>query len=158
VAEADRVDGPVYCRILRGAVPRLSTRRLKLGQMRVLSGGSDVLVVTAGITTEEALRARGALDRQACRCGTCTSTHKTFDAAQIVDHAASVRHASSRWRTTSSPAGSGARWPKRWPRPGWRSGSCGWASGHLCAWRLAALPDAPLLGSMRWPWSGRWSD
>jgi transketolase len=93
VAEADRVDGPVYCRILRGAVPRLFDTPLRLGQMRVLSEGSDVLVVTAGITTEEALRARGALGQAGVSVRHLhLTTHKPFDAAQIVDHAASVRH------------------------------------------------------------------
>lgn len=93
VAEADTVDGPVYCRILRGSVPRLFDTPLRTGQMRVLSEGSDVLVVTAGITTEEALRARGALDRAGVSVRHLhLSTHKPFDAAQIVDHAASVQH------------------------------------------------------------------
>jgi transketolase len=93
VAEADTVDGPVYCRILRGAVPRLFDTPLKIGRMRVLAEGSDVLVVTAGITTEEALRARGALNRAGVSVRHLhLSTHKPFDARQIVDHAASVRH------------------------------------------------------------------
>ncbi|WP_103255498.1 transketolase family protein [Tabrizicola aquatica] len=93
VAEADTVDGPVYCRILRGAVPRLFTEPLKIGRMRVLSEGDDVLVVTAGITTEEAIRARGALARAGVSVRHLhLNTLKPFDAAQIVDHAASVRH------------------------------------------------------------------
>ncbi|MCC5954632.1 MAG: transketolase [Natronohydrobacter sp.] len=93
VAEADTVDGPVYCRILRGSVPRLFDTPLRIGQMRVLAEGSDVLVVTAGITTEEALRARAALsDAGVSVRHLHLNTHKPFDAAQIVDHAASVRH------------------------------------------------------------------
>lgn len=93
VAEADTVDGPVYCRILRGSVPRLFSEPLKIGRMRVLSEGDDVLVVTAGITTEEAIRARGALARAGVSVRHLhLNTLKPFDAAQIVDHAASVRH------------------------------------------------------------------
>ena len=93
VAEADRVDGPVYCRILRGSVPRLFDTPLAIGQMRVLSEGSDVLVVTAGIATEEALRARAALSGAGVSIRHLhLSTLKPFDAAQIVEHAASVRH------------------------------------------------------------------
>ena len=93
VAEADAVDGPVYCRILRGAVPRLFDTPLKVGRMRVLAEGTDVLVVTAGIATEEALRARGALGRAGVSVRHLhLTTHKPFDAARIVDHAASVRH------------------------------------------------------------------
>lgn len=93
VAAADSVDGPVYCRILRGSVPRLFHTPLRIGQMRVLSEGTDVLVVTAGITTEEALRARAALSEAGVSVRHLhLNTLKPFDAAQIVDHAASVRH------------------------------------------------------------------
>lgn len=93
VAEADTVDGPVYCRILRGSVPRLFATPMKIGQIRVLAEGSDVLVVTAGIATEEALRARAALAEAGISVRHLhLNTHKPFDAAQIVDHAASVRH------------------------------------------------------------------
>jgi transketolase len=74
-------------------VPRLFDTPLKIGQMRVLSEGEDVLVVTAGITSEEAIRARGALARAGVSVRHLhLNTLKPFDAAQIVDHAASVRH------------------------------------------------------------------
>lgn len=93
VAAADSVDGPVYCRILRGAVPRLFDTPLQIGKMRVLAEGTDVLVVTAGITTEEAIRARTALDRAGVSVRHVhLNTLKPFDAAQIVDHAQSVKH------------------------------------------------------------------
>ncbi|TKW64903.1 MAG: transketolase [Paracoccus denitrificans] len=93
VAAADSVDGPVYCRILRGSVPRIFDTPLEIGKMRVLSEGSDVLVVTAGITTEEAIRARAALDKAGVSVRHLhLNTLKPFDAAQIVDHAASVKH------------------------------------------------------------------
>ena len=93
VAAADSIDGPVYCRVLRGAVPRLFDTPMQVGQMRVLSAGSDVLVITAGITTEEAIRARGALDAAGISVRHLhLNTLKPFDALQILDHAASVRH------------------------------------------------------------------
>jgi transketolase len=92
-ATADSIDGPVYARVLRGAVPRLFDTPIRVGQMRVLAEGSDVLVVTAGITTEEALRARAAL------AGAGVSirhlhlhTIKPFDAGALLDHIASVCH------------------------------------------------------------------
>ena len=58
LAAADAVDGPVYVRMLRGEVPRLfpADEPFKLGVPRVLSEGDDLTVVTAGITTEEAMR------------------------------------------------------------------------------------------------------
>lgn len=92
-AAADSIDGPVWCRVLRGSVPRLFDTPIRVGEMRVLSEGADVLVVTAGITTEEALRARSAL------AGAGVSirhihlhTIKPFDAAQLLDHIGAVRH------------------------------------------------------------------
>ncbi len=56
---AHAIDGPVYIRMLRGEVPRLFPRDepMRLDQVRVLSRGDDVTVITAGITTEEAMRA-----------------------------------------------------------------------------------------------------
>lgn len=90
---ADGIDGPVWCRVLRGSVPRLFDTPIRVGEMRVLSEGSDVLVVTSGITTEEALRARSAL------AGAGVSirhihlhTIKPFDTAQLLDHIGSVKH------------------------------------------------------------------
>ena len=58
---ADSVEGPVYCRVLRGNVPRLFKTPMKIGEIRVLNKGTDILVVTSGISTEEALRARSAI-------------------------------------------------------------------------------------------------
>jgi transketolase len=93
VAEADRVDGPVYCRILRGSVPRLFDTPMQIGRMRVLAEGTDVLVVTAGITTEEAIRARRALDRAGVSVRHLhLNTLKPFDASGILAHAEAVRH------------------------------------------------------------------
>jgi len=58
---ADSVEGPVYCRVLRGNVPRLFKTPMKIGEIRELNKGTDILVVTSGISTEEALRARSAI-------------------------------------------------------------------------------------------------
>lgn len=60
---AHGVDGPVYIRMLRGEVPRLFPREepMQLDRVRVLSEGQDVTVITAGITTEEAMRAAAPL-------------------------------------------------------------------------------------------------
>jgi transketolase len=58
---ADRVDGPVYVRVLRGQVPRLFRTPFVFNKLRTLSKGKDLLVVSSGICTEEALRATPAL-------------------------------------------------------------------------------------------------
>ncbi len=56
---AEAIDGPVYIRMLRGELPRLFAKDdpMRFGQSRQLSDGDDVTVITAGITTEEAMRA-----------------------------------------------------------------------------------------------------
>lgn len=58
---ADSIDGPVYVRILRGQVPRLFSSPFEFNRLRTLSEGDDVLVLTSGICTEEAMRASAAL-------------------------------------------------------------------------------------------------
>ncbi|MHB1102192.1 MAG: transketolase family protein [Devosia sp.] len=54
---ADAIDGPVYVRVLRGEVPRLFSTRFEFNKLRTLSEGDDVLVVSSGVCTEEAMRA-----------------------------------------------------------------------------------------------------
>lgn len=55
------VDGPVYCRVLRGDVPVLFESPLTCEGVRVLSRGLDLCLVSAGVATAEALRAAQAL-------------------------------------------------------------------------------------------------
>ncbi len=63
---ADGVDGPVYIRMLRGEIPRLfpASSPMVLGTSRVLSEGSDLVLLTSGICTEEALRVTNALRKR----------------------------------------------------------------------------------------------
>lgn len=68
---AHAVDGPVYIRMLRGEVPRLFTEPMEFNKARILSmaGNSfddpaDIVVITAGICTEEAMRAVPAMSDQ----------------------------------------------------------------------------------------------
>ncbi|MEP0520259.1 MAG: transketolase C-terminal domain-containing protein [Hyphomicrobiales bacterium] len=90
---ADSIDGPVYCRVLRGSIPRLFDTPIKVGEMRELGSGDDVLVVTSGITTEEALRARGALEGAGVSVRHLhLNTIKPFDEKVMLDHIASVKH------------------------------------------------------------------
>jgi transketolase len=53
----EKIDGPVYVRMLRGEIPRLFDAPMVFGKARVLSEGSDVVVLSSGIMTEEAMRA-----------------------------------------------------------------------------------------------------
>lgn len=58
---AQGIKGPVYVRMLRGEVPRLfpSYSPMKFATVRVLSDGNDICLITTGICTEEAIKARG---------------------------------------------------------------------------------------------------
>jgi len=90
---ADSIDGPVYCRVLRGSVPRLFDTPIKVGEMRELGVGSDVLVITAGIATEEALRARSALEAAGVSIRHLhINTIKPFNDESLLDHIACVKH------------------------------------------------------------------
>ncbi len=91
---AHAVEGPVYIRMLRGEVPRLFPRDepMILGRPRVLSTGDDVLVVTSGIATEEALRAVGPFrDRGVDITHLHVSTLKPFDPASLLEHLGRIR-------------------------------------------------------------------
>lgn len=90
---ADSIDGPVYCRVLRGTMPRLFDTPIEVGKMRELSLGDDVLIVTSGITTEEALRAKSALEGAGLAIRHLhLNTIKPFDDQAMLDHIQSVKH------------------------------------------------------------------
>ncbi|MXW85522.1 MAG: transketolase [Boseongicola sp. SB0667_bin_21] len=92
-AAADSIDGPVWCRVLRGSVPRLFDTPIRVGEIRVLSEGADVLVVTSGICTEEAMRARAAFAKAGLSIRHLhLHTIKPFDAEALLDHVSSVAH------------------------------------------------------------------
>lgn len=90
---ADSIDGPVWCRVLRGNVPRLFSTPIKVGELRVLFEGSDLLVITSGICTEEALRARAALQRAGLSIRHLhIHTIKPINTEALLDHIGSVRY------------------------------------------------------------------
>jgi len=91
---AHAVRGPVYIRMLRGEVPRLFSRDepMALNRARVLSQGEDVTIFTAGITTEEAMRATAALKTRGVSITHLhISTHKPFTDPAIVEAIAAAR-------------------------------------------------------------------
>jgi transketolase len=55
--ELSAVDGPVYCQLPRGSVPRLFTEPFRLGEPRVVTEGSDVLIISTGATSIECMAA-----------------------------------------------------------------------------------------------------
>lgn len=85
---ADSIDGPVYVRILRGQVPRLFSTPFEFNRLRTLSRGEDILVVTSGICTEEALRAVPALEAAGVSVHHLhASTLKPFDREGLLEAA-----------------------------------------------------------------------
>jgi transketolase len=62
---AYNIKGPVYIRMLRGEIPRLFDKNnpMIFGKSRQLSKGDDMVLITTGICTEEAIRATKALKK-----------------------------------------------------------------------------------------------
>jgi transketolase len=84
---AQAVNGPVYIRMLRGVLPRLFPRSapMQLDRVRVLADGSDVALISAGLETEEALRAAAALRSRGVGVRHLhVSTHKPFHDPEIL--------------------------------------------------------------------------
>lgn len=85
---ADSIDGPVYVRILRGEVPRLFSTPFEFNKLRTLSKGDDILVVSCGVCTEEALRATGPLMARSVGIHHLhASTLKPFDRDGLIEAA-----------------------------------------------------------------------
>ena len=92
---AQSMEGPVYVRMLRGEVPRLfvKTEPMRLNQARILSQGDDVTILSAGICTEEALRATVALAAKGVSLRHLhISTHKPFSDLQVLAALESPRY------------------------------------------------------------------
>lgn len=92
---AHSVRGPVYVRMLRGEVPRLfdPAEKMALGRARVLSSGQDITLISAGITTEEAMRATRVLQNRGVAIEHLhISTHKPFDDPTVLEAVARAKH------------------------------------------------------------------
>lgn len=91
---AHGVPGPVYLRMLRGEVPRLFPRSepMVLGQKRLLSRGGDLLVVSSGVCTEEAIGAVAALRHKGVSAAHLhVSTLKPMSGDKLCDFASAAR-------------------------------------------------------------------
>jgi transketolase len=85
--------GPVYMRLLRGAVPVVLEPgyRFEIGKARLLREGTDVGILSTGFMTERALDAADALRRQGISAGVLhVPTIKPFDAEAVAEFAAGV--------------------------------------------------------------------
>ncbi len=84
----EKINGPVYVRMLRGEIPRLfdPAEPMRLGMSRVLSEGNDVVVLSSGIMTEEAMRAVQALQKRGLSIQHMhISTLKPFTDVSVMD-------------------------------------------------------------------------
>ncbi len=91
----EKIDGPVYVRMLRGEIPRLFDRSLplKLGTARVISEGSDITLLTSGIMTEEAMRGAQVLQKRGLGVRHMhISTLKPFNDLSVLDAIARSRY------------------------------------------------------------------
>lgn len=89
------VPGPVYVRMLRGEVPRLFSRSqpMRFGRARQVSEGDDILLLTSGICTEEAMRAAQALKQRGVALHHLhVTTLKPFDDPAVVAVIAKTRY------------------------------------------------------------------
>ena len=87
------IPGPVYVRMLRGEIPRLFHTPMELGRARKLTEGEDLVIVSAGLCTEECLRAVKVLEHNGIQAAIYhISTLKPFDYPEIVAHIARSRY------------------------------------------------------------------
>lgn len=88
------INGPVYIRMLRGEIPRLfpQSEPMVFKKARKLSDGTDFVLLTGGICTEEGMRAVSALRDQGVNAAHYhISTLKPFDHPEILEAIASSR-------------------------------------------------------------------
>jgi transketolase len=91
----EKINGPVYVRMIRGEIPRLFDKAdpMQFGKARVLSVGSDVAILTSGIMTEEAMRGVQVLRKRGLSIHHMhISTLKPFDDQAVLEAIAQSRH------------------------------------------------------------------
>jgi transketolase len=89
------IKGPVYIRMLRGEVPRLFDKSapFQVGSNRKLRDGNDLVIITSGICTEEAMRALPLLDKAGVSIAHFhVSTLKPFFAEDILKAVSNSKH------------------------------------------------------------------
>ncbi|MFW5806743.1 MAG: transketolase family protein, partial [Spirochaetota bacterium] len=92
---AHAVDGPVYVRMIRKEIPRLfpAADRMQLDRVRIVRTGTDVTLVTSGISTEEAIRAAAALESRGVSVEHLhATTLKPFSDPQVAESCAKAKY------------------------------------------------------------------
>jgi len=89
----EKINGPVYVRMLRGEIPRLFSTPMEFGKARVVSEGKDITVLSSGIMTEEAMRAVQVLQKRGLSVQHMhISTLKPFNDRTVMDAIAGSKH------------------------------------------------------------------
>ncbi|MBQ9550681.1 MAG: transketolase [Lachnospiraceae bacterium] len=82
---AYKIPGPVYVRMLRGELPRIFDTPMEFKKARKLSSGKDLVIVSAGICTEEVLRTTKILKKSGIEASVYhISTLKPFDYPELM--------------------------------------------------------------------------
>lgn len=90
---AHGINGPVYVRMLRGEMPRLFDTPMEFNKARILQQGKEVLVLTSGVMTEEAIRATNALESKGVSIKHLhISTLKPFTDPAVLEALKDVKH------------------------------------------------------------------
>lgn len=88
----DKIDGPVFLRMLRGQVPVLFDTPMEFGKARELATGDDVLVLSSGVQTEAAMRVVADGRATGLDAGLMhISTLKPFDDPVVLDRISRAR-------------------------------------------------------------------
>ena len=88
----DSIDGPVFCRMLRGEVPVLFEGPMRLGRARELAAGDDVLLISSGMHSQITIGAVERLRDAGIAAGHLhVSTIKPFEDELVLDRVARAR-------------------------------------------------------------------
>lgn len=89
------VNGPVYVRMIRGDIPRLFDKNepFVIGKNRLLSFGTDIVIVSSGICTEEAIKTVTAIKSKGMSVTHYhVSTLKPFNSKDIIESIANSKY------------------------------------------------------------------
>ncbi len=89
----EAIDGPVYIRMIRATIPTLFTDPMVFGKARKINEGKDLVLVTSGICTEEAMRATMTLEDKGLAISHFhVSTLKPFHDLELLESIASSKY------------------------------------------------------------------
>lgn len=89
----EEIDGPVYVRMIRGELPQLFNDPMRLGKARTITKGRDLVVLSTGVCTEEAMRGIAALEQKGLKIQHMhITTLKPFDDPEVMEAIAQSKY------------------------------------------------------------------